>query len=69
MLEAAQSVALEEFNQMADLCEDHAPNTLLTVARELTASGVKETYRVIEPQDADLNQFAVHGSLDEPNQH
>ena len=54
---------------MAELCADHAPNTLLTVARELTEAGVKEAYRVIEPQDADLNQFAVHGSLDEPHQH
>lgn len=68
-LEAAQGVATEEFNQMAELCEDHAPNTLLTVARELTESGVKETYRVIAPQEADINQFAVHGSLDEQHQH
>lgn len=68
-LEAAQAVAAEEFDQMAELCADHAPNTLLTVARELTEAGVKEAYRVIEPQDADLTQFAVHGSLDEPHQH
>jgi hypothetical protein len=68
-LEAAHGVALEEINQMAELCEDHATNTLLTVARELTEAGVKEAYRVIEPQDADLNQFAVHGSLDEPHTH
>lgn len=68
-LDAARAVALEEINQMAELCEDHGPNTLLTVARELTEAGVKEAYRVIEPQDADLNQFAVHGSLDEPHQH
>lgn len=69
-LDAAHSVAREEINQMAELCEDHAPNTLLTVARELTEAGVKEAYRVIEPQDADLDQFAVHGSLDEePHQH
>jgi len=68
-LDAARNVAIEEINQMAELCADHAPNTLLTVARELTEAGVKEAYRVIEPQDADLNQFAVHGSLDEPPQH
>ena len=68
-LEAAQSVAEEEVAQMAELCEDHAPNTLLTVARELTEAGVREIYRVIEPQDADISQFAVHGSLDEPHQH
>jgi len=68
-LDAARNVAMEEINQMAELCADHAPNTLLTVVRELTEAGVKEAYRVIEPQDADLNQFAVHGSLDEPPQH
>lgn len=68
-LDAARAVALEEIDQMAELCADHAPNTLLTVARELTEAGVREAYRVIEPQDADLNQFAVHGSLDEPHQH
>ena len=68
-LEAARAVAEEEVAQMAELCEDHAPNTLLTVARELTEAGVREIYRVIEPQDADISQFAVHGSLDEPHQH
>ena len=68
-LDAARTVAMEEISQMAELCADHAPNTLLTVARELTEAGVKEAYRAIEPQDADLNQFAVHGSLDEPHQH
>ena len=55
---------------MAELCEDHAPNTLLTVARELTDAGVNEAYRMIEPQDAEITQFAVHGSLDdEPHHH
>ena len=68
-IDAARAVAMEEINQMAELCADHGPNTLLTVARELTEAGVKETYRVIEPQEADMNQFAVHGSLDEPHQH
>ena len=68
-IEAARAVALEEISQMAELCADHDPNTLLTVARELTEAGVKESYRVIAPQDADLTQFAVHGSLDEPHQH
>ncbi len=69
-VEAALGVAEEEIDQMADLCADHAPNTLLTVARELTPSGVREAYRVIEAQDADITQFAVHGSLDdEPHHH
>ena len=50
---------------MAELCEDHAPNTLLTVSRELTEAGVKESFRVIEAQEAELTMLAVHGSLDD----
>lgn len=68
-LEAARAVALDEISHMADLCDDHGPNTLLTVAREMTDAGVKEAYRVIESQDADIMQFAVHGSLDEEPHH
>ncbi|MDD9733738.1 DUF6505 family protein [Mameliella sp. AT18] len=64
-LEAARPVAQDEIAHMADLCEDHPANTLLTVARELTDSGVREAYRVIEAQAAGLEQFAIHGSLDE----
>ncbi|HKK85662.1 MAG TPA: DUF6505 family protein [Roseovarius sp.] len=64
-LEAARPVADDEIAHMIDLCEDHASNTLLTVARELTESGVRESFRVIEAQDAGLEQFAIHGSLDE----
>lgn len=63
--EAATPVAAEEIAQMAELCADHAPNTLLTVARELTEAGVRESYRVIEAPEAGLEQFAIHGSLDE----
>lgn len=63
--EAACPVATEEIDQMQALCEDHAPNTLLTVTRELTETGVRETYRIIEAQDAGLEQFAIHGSLDD----
>ncbi|MFZ7091842.1 DUF6505 family protein [Primorskyibacter sp. 2E233] len=63
--EAAMPVARDELTHMAELCEDHAPNTLLTVARELTESGVREAFRVIEAQDAGLEQFAIHGSLDD----
>ncbi|MGR3802895.1 DUF6505 family protein [Marinibacterium profundimaris] len=64
-VEAARPVAAEEIAQMADLCEDHDDNTLLTVSRELTGAGVREAYRVIEVREADLGQFAVHGSADE----
>ena len=64
-VEAALPVAIEELNQMAELCADHAPNTVLTVARDLTESGVREQYRFIEASEAGLDQFAIHGSLDE----
>lgn len=64
-VDAARPVAREEIFHMADLCEEHAPNTLLTVMRDLTDAGVREVFRVIDPEDADLDQFAVHGSLDE----
>ncbi|MFQ6548796.1 DUF6505 family protein [Aestuariibius sp. 2305UL40-4] len=64
-LDTARPVAEAEIAHMAELCDEHAPNTLLTVARELTDSGVKESFRVIEAQEADLDQFAIHGSLDE----
>ena len=60
-VDAALGVAREEMAQMADLCEDHPPNTLLTVSRELTEAGVKESFRAIEAQDAGLEQFAIHG--------
>lgn len=69
-VEAARGVAAEEIAQMATLCTDQPPNTLLMVSRELTEAGVKESYRIIPPQDAGLEQFAVHGALDdEPHQH
>ncbi|WP_424974919.1 DUF6505 family protein [Dinoroseobacter sp. S124A] len=63
--EVARSVAAEEIAQMIELCEDHDPNTLLTVARDLSESGVREAYRVIKPDAAGLDQFAIHGSLDD----
>ena len=62
-VEAALPVAHEELSHMAALCDEHDPNTLLTVSRELTEAGVREAYRVIAPQDAGLEQFAIHGSL------
>ena len=63
-VDAALPVARDELAQMAELCEDHDPNTLLTVARELTEAGVRESYRVIEPQEAGLEQFAIHGDIE-----
>lgn len=64
-VEAARPVAEAEIAHMAELCDEHAPNTLLTVTRELTEAGVKEAFRVIEPQEADMALLAVHGSLDD----
>ncbi|HKL55267.1 DUF6505 family protein [Marivita sp.] len=62
---AALPVAEAEIAHMIELCEDHAPNTLLTVARELTDAGVRESFRVIEAQEAGLEQFAIHATPDE----
>lgn len=64
-VKAALGVAQAEVAHMSELCEEHAPNTLLTVARELSDTGVHEAYRIIIPQDTQLEALAVHGSLDE----
>ena len=63
-LEAARPVAAEELSHMTELCDAHPDNTMLTVARDLTDGGVRESFRVIEVQAADLAQFAVHGAQD-----
>lgn len=63
-VDAAKGVAAEEINQMVEMCDDHDSNTLFTVARELTESGVRESFRTIKPQDAGIDQFAIHGSVD-----
>lgn len=68
-VEAALPVAQEELSQMAELCADHSPNIVLTVARSLTDAGVREEFRFIEPNDAGLDQFAIHGSLEEDHGH
>ncbi|WP_104019362.1 DUF6505 family protein [Roseovarius nitratireducens] len=64
-IQAALPVARDEIAQMADLCDEHAPNTLLTVMRELSEAGVRESFSTIAPQGAELDLVAVHGSLDE----
>lgn len=61
-LESARPVAAEEIDFMVELCEEHAPNTLLIVERSLTSGGVKESFRAIAPQAAELEAFAVHGT-------
>ncbi len=60
----ARGVARAEIAHMADLCADHAPNTLLTVHRSLSEAGVREQFRFIEPDAAALDQIAVHGTPD-----
>ena len=64
-LAAALPVAAAEIEEMRSLCDDHDPNTLLTVSRELSEAGVREAFRSIAPQDAELELLAVHASLDE----
>ncbi len=64
-VEDALGVAQAEIEHMSELCDEHAPNILLTVARELTESGVHEAFRVITPQETQLEALAVHGSLDD----
>ncbi|MFZ3582536.1 DUF6505 family protein [Loktanella sp. DJP18] len=61
----ARPTALEELHAMTDLCAEHDTNTLLTVTRELTESGVRESFRAIPPQDAGLDQFAIHVTDDD----
>lgn len=68
-VEEARGVAQDEVMHMVDNCDGQAPNTLLLMSRELTEAGVKESYRIVEPRDADLDQFAVHGSLDDDHSH
>lgn len=63
-VEAALPAAREELAYMQELCEDHAPNTLLAIQRELTEAGVKESFRAIQPAEAELDIVAVHGSVD-----
>ncbi len=63
--EQAREVALEELGHMADMCGDQDANTIFTVARELTDAGVTESYRIIESSDAGLEQFAIHGDIED----
>lgn len=60
-IDAAWPVAEEEIAQMATLCADQPDNTLIVISRELTEAGVKDSFRLIPPQSASLDVFAVHG--------
>lgn len=64
-VDLALPVARQEMEHALDLCEDHDPNTLLAVSRELTEAGVKEAFRAIKSEEADIVQFAVHGSTED----
>ena len=59
-IEAARPVAAEEIAQMIALCEDHPDNTLIVVERTLSKAGVRDKFRLIPPQSASLETFAVH---------
>lgn len=60
-LDAARPVAAEELADMRAMCEDHDPNTLLVISRELVPAGVSEAIRTISPEDAPLDIVAIHG--------
>ena len=64
-LAAARPVAEDELRFMREMCEDHDPNTLLVVTREMVDAGVSESFRAIKPQDATLDMVAIHGELDD----
>lgn len=59
--EAARPVAEGEIAHMAQMCSDQTTNTLMVIERELTETGVKDKFRLIPPQGASLEAFAVHG--------
>jgi hypothetical protein len=63
-LEAAYPVAKDELDHMQSMCDDHDDNTLLMVSRTLNETGVHESFRFNNPQNASLEAFAVHGSVD-----
>jgi len=63
-LEVAYPVAKEEADFMASICDEHKTNTLLMVSREFSSSGIREKFRHIQASDAELEAFAVHGSLE-----
>ena len=46
---------------MGELCSEHEQNALMVLERELTDTGVKERLRIVPPQGASLEAFAVHG--------
>lgn len=60
-VEAARPVAEEEIAHMVDMCSGHPENTLIVVERSMSEAGVNDKFRLIPPQGASLDVFAVHG--------
>ena len=60
-LDAARPVADEEITHMGQMCSEQEQNALIVIERELTDAGVKERFRIVPPQGASLEAFAVHG--------
>lgn len=64
-LDAARPVAQDELRFMREMCEDHDPNTLLVVSRELVEAGVSESFRTIKTHEATLEMVAIHGEVED----
>jgi len=64
-LATARPVAEDELGFMREMCEDHDPNTLLVVTREMVEAGISESFRAIKPREATLDMVAIHGELDD----
>ena len=60
-IDAARPVAEEEIAHMVEMCEGEVANTLIVVERSLSDAGVNDKFRLIPPQGASLDVFAVHG--------
>ncbi len=60
-IDAALPVATQEVDAMASLCDGVEANRVMTVARDLGEAGVTETFRILDHQDAEIAQVAVHG--------
>ena len=63
-MDAARRAATEELGFMREICEDGEVNDLLVVQRELVDTGVREQFRKISPQQADMDLVAMHATLD-----
>lgn len=60
-MEAARPVAEDEIAHMIEMCSEQPINTLIVVERTLTEAGVNDRFRLVPPQSASLDVFAVHG--------